>query len=365
VNVAQPPRRLGAYDIVAKIAGGGMATIYLGRQRDPSGLQHVAAIKVIKQELAEQDEFVQMFMDEAKILSLLHHPNVSSALEHGVTDNQRFIVMELLLGRTLLDVWQACSNRELPFDLDLAAWIGGRVAYGLHHAHELYDEAGQPLALIHRDVTPSNVFLTYDGEVKLFDFGLAKTQGRRHATRAGVVKGKVSYFSPEQVDMLPLDRRSDIYTLGVTLWELTTMSRLFQRDTDLEAVFAIRAGLVPDPREIIDGYPDELWRIVAKALHHDRDARYSTADELADDLDRFVAAGADPADSPMPQRIVDLLVDLFPGERERQAGWLTQTSALGRSAAGPTMPPPAPILPMPEGGPESVRPPRPPALPRG
>jgi serine/threonine-protein kinase len=360
VPEAQRPARLGAYDIVAKIAGGGMATIYLGRERDPGGHGHVAAIKVIKQELAQQDEFVQMFMDEAKILSLLNHPNLTSALQYGVTGNQRFIAMELLLGRTVLDAWQACSARELSFGLDLSAWIGARVADGLHYAHELRDETGQLIQLIHRDVTPSNIFLTYEGEVKLFDFGLAKAKGRRHATKAGVVKGKVSYFAPEQIEMLPLDRRSDIYTLGVTLWELTTMTRLFQRETDVDAVFAIRAGLVPDPREIVDGYPDELWRIIGKALDMDRDKRYSTADDLARDLDRFVQSFGGLASSRMPDRIRELLGDLFPGERERQAAWLRATSASGSRASGVTVSPPAPMLPMPAVGPESMPPaPRP------
>jgi eukaryotic-like serine/threonine-protein kinase len=361
VTVPQRPKRLGAYDVLAKIAAGGMATIYLGREHDPNGLQHVAAIKVIKQELAEQEEFVHMFMDEAKILSLLDHPNVSSALAHGVTDNQRFIVMDLLLGRTVLDTWRVAADRGISFDLDMAAWIGGRVAHGLHHAHELRDETGQPIHLIHRDVTPSNIFLTYGGEVKLFDFGLAKAKGRRHATKSGVVKGKVSYFSPEQIEMLPLDRRSDVYTLGVTLWELTTMTRLFHRDTDLEAVFAIRSGLVPDARQIVDGYPDELWNIVAKALRQDRDGRYATAEELAHDLDRFVEACGATGPKRMPERIGDVLDDLFPGERERQAGWLRQTAAQGRSVSGATMPPPAPMLPMPNEAPESLRPP---SLPR-
>jgi serine/threonine protein kinase len=260
VNLPEGPKRLGAYDIVAKIGGGGMATIYLGRASEGEETEHVAAIKVIKQELASQEAFIQMFLDEAHILARLDHPNVSSALEYGSTGNQHFIAMELLLGRTVKEAWDAAVARGSSFGFDLPAWICARVARGLHHAHELCDESGQPLRLIHRDVTPSNIFLTYGNEVKLFDFGLAKAKGSRHATKAGIVKGKVAYLSPEQIKLLPLDRRSDIYTLGVTLWELTTMSRLFQYDTDGEVVSAIRAGLVPDAREFVPHIPASSGR---------------------------------------------------------------------------------------------------------
>jgi eukaryotic-like serine/threonine-protein kinase len=365
VKIQDGHKRLGAYEVLAKIATGGMATIYLARERDAGELQHIAAIKVIRDELAHLEDYVQMFGDEAKVLSLLSHPNIASAIEQGVEGNERYIVMDLLLGRTVLDVWNACSTRGIAIDLDLAAWICARVACGLHHAHEVRDEAGQSLHLIHRDVTPSNVFLTYDGDVKLFDFGLAKSRGKRHATKAGVVKGKVSYFSPEQVELVPLDRRSDIYTLGVTLWELTTMSRLFQRESDMDAIAAIRAGLVPDAREVVEEYPDELWQVVKRALAHDRDARYPTAEELARDLDRFVESGRLLPAKVMRERIGALLDDLFPGERERQDGWLQSTSIRGgKSIHPPTLPPPAPMLPMPaeagESGSSQSRPPPPP-----
>jgi serine/threonine-protein kinase len=340
-------QRLGAYEIVATIARGGMATVYLGRAPDGSA----AALKVIKPELEAQDDFVQMFMDEAQILSQLYHPNLTVCLEHGVSEDRRFIAMELLLGRTVLDAWQASTERGSRFGFDLTAYIGARVAHGLHHAHELHDAGGQPMNLIHRDVTPSNIFLTYDGGVKLFDFGLAKARGKRHATKAGIVKGKVAYFAPEQIELLPLDRRSDVYTLGVTLWELSTMRRLFLRDTDMDTLLAIRAGMIPDPRDVVPGYPDALWTILQRALHHDRANRYATAEELARDLERFLAPRVS---VPMPDQIGALLDDLFPGERARQEGWRRQTSSLRESDPPVTMPPPS-MLPMALGGPESRR----------
>lgn len=202
-----------------------MATVYMGRAKDESGKERVAAIKVIRHEMTRNENVVQMFIDEATLLARLSHPNISRTLEHGVTGDRHFIAMELLIGRTLFDVWEALVARKLSLRLDVAAWICARVAHALHYAHELTDERGTPLDVIHRDVNPSNIFLTYDGDVKLFDFGLAKTVGRRAKSAEGIVKGKLPYLAPEQVMQFPYDRRADIFMLGTTLWELVTMRR--------------------------------------------------------------------------------------------------------------------------------------------
>jgi eukaryotic-like serine/threonine-protein kinase len=356
-------KRLGAYEVIAQIGAGGMATVYLGRVRDDAGEERVAAIKVVKQELAGQDEFVQMFLDEAHILSLLHHPNLSAALEYGTSGDRHFIAMEFLMGRTVKEVWDAAVAQGSSLGFDLPAWICARVADGLFYAHGLCDGGGNPLHLIHRDVNPGNIFLTYGNEVKLFDFGLAKAKGKRHTTRAGVIKGKVSYLSPEQIEMLPLDGRSDIYALGVALWELTTMRRLFQASTDLEVVAAIRAGRVPDARELAPNYPDRLWSIVSKALQRDRADRYATAKELADDLDRFVLERR-PGAGWMQGRLAALLDDLFLGERKRQDGWLPRTTSHPAAGGLPMVQPPAPMMPLhPSALDGSPRPPRPPKVP--
>jgi eukaryotic-like serine/threonine-protein kinase len=334
------PLRLGPYEVSAKIAGGGMATVFLGRATGPGGEARVAAVKAIKTELSQQEQFVHMFLDEAKILSRLEHPNVARTLEFGIAEEQHFIAMELLLGRTLLDVWDACVERSLPLRLDLAAWICARVAEGLHYAHELCDEDGTWLHVVHRDVNPSNIFLTFEGEVKLFDFGLARARGRRHKTEAGIVKGKVAYLAPEQLDQLPVDRRSDVFTLGTTLWEMTTMRRLFKRDHDLATVLAIKEGKVADPRALVAGYPEALWTIVQRALAKDRDARYQRASDLAHDLDTFV--GSQPAGT-FQRLIGQLLDDLFQGDRERQMAWLETTQTLSPRSAKATIAPPAPL----------------------
>jgi serine/threonine protein kinase len=329
------PKRLGHYDIVAKIGGGGMATIYLGR-----GEGRVVAVKVLRPELASSKNTVDMFLDESKILSLLSHENITRTFEYGHEGAFHFIAMELLLGRTLVDVWDACVARKLALRLDLSAWIAARVAHGLAHAHALTDERGASRHVIHRDVNPSNVFLTYDGRVKLFDFGLAKALGRRAESSAGIVKGKLPYLSPEQILQLEIDHRADVFMLGTTLWEMTTMRRLFKRDDDVETVKAVRGGPIPDARKLVPNYPGELWRIVSKALQRNRDNRYASAADFAKDLDAFVASIApqDPASLVAP-----ILESLFPGDRKRQMGWLKTTSALPGGAAGATIPPPAPL----------------------
>jgi serine/threonine-protein kinase len=327
---------------VVKIAGGGMATVYLGRAREPSGAVRLAAVKVIRHELRRERRFVQMFLDEAKMLSRLAHPNIAATYEYGTDDEQHFIAMELLVGRTLADVWNACKERKVALRVDHAAWIAARVADALHHAHELTDEGGAPLNVIHRDVNPSNVFLTFDGEVKLFDFGLAKSTQGRDQSSSGIVKGKLPYLSPEQVNQLALDRRSDIYMLGTTLWEMTTMRRLFQRDDDAATIMAVRAGLVPDPRATVRTYPEELWRIVRRALRRDRDERYATAAELAAELDAFVASKGEQEDMLLLGGAI--LDALFPGEREKRALWLKGANVQRREPPRTTMPPPATVV---------------------
>ena len=193
------PTRLGRYEVRAKIADGGMATIYLGRvEAEGDRAAAMVALKVIKDEYCLNREFVNMFLDEAKIVSNLAHPNVVRLYELGSEGNRLFIAMELLAGQSLWSVWEACRERRIRLRYDLVAWIGARVAEGLHHAHELKDKTGAPLNIVHRDVNASNVFITYDGQVKIIDFGLAKATNRLSRTAAGIVKGKLAYMSPEQ-----------------------------------------------------------------------------------------------------------------------------------------------------------------------
>jgi serine/threonine-protein kinase len=336
VSVPDHPYSLGKYEVVAKIARGGMANIYLGRDDQ----DRVTALKVIRRDLRHDEQYVKMFLDEARILSFLSHPNICKTYDFGLDEGHYFIAMELLLGRTLLDVWQACKASGLTLRADMCAWIGSRAAMALHHAHRAQDERGKPLGLVHRDVNPGNIFLTHDGEVKLFDFGLAKATGRRTQSLAGIAKGKVAYLAPEQVMQEPVDQRADIFSLGATLWEATTMRRLFKRRDDVETLHATRAALVPDPRARNADYPDALWQILKRALDRDPALRHPTGADLSRELVAFIPS-RDRAK--MPELIAQVIESLFEGERERQLEWLDHVGSLVTTPAKRTMRPPAPV----------------------
>ncbi len=202
----------------------------------------------------------------------------------------------------------------------------------------LVDDAGAPLNVIHRDVDPTNIFLTHTGDVKLIDFGLARARIRVSKSAEGIVKGKIPYLAPEQAHGHPIDRRIDIYALGTTLWEMATMKRLFKRDTDIATLKAIREAHVPDPREEDPDFPEALWKIIDRALKRDRDERYATAEDMRRDLDTFARATA-----PHAQKIATLVERLFPGGEARQARWLRAAAAVRITESTDTMAPPAPV----------------------
>jgi serine/threonine-protein kinase len=335
-QITKPPKRLGRFEVGSKIGGGGMATVYVGRDVREDGSEEVVALKVIRDELAHDEQFGAMFVDEAKILSRLSHPNVIQTLEYGIEGVHKFIAMELLSGRTAADVFDVLVGEKEEFDLGVAAWICARVAEGVHSAHELVDEQGTPLSVIHRDVNPTNIFLTHGGEVKLIDFGLARARVRVSKSAEGIVKGKIPYLAPEQVQGKPIDRRIDLYALGTTLWELSTMKRLFKRETDIETLKAIRAAHVPDPREEDPDFPEALWKIIHRALQPSPDDRYQTAEELRTDLDAFARVSA-----PHMPHVAALISRLFPGGEARQAKWLRDAAHVHIGVG--TLAPPAPV----------------------
>ncbi len=332
-----PPRQLGKYEVGAKIGGGGMATVYIGRADRDDGTEEHVALKVIRDELANDERFKSMFIDEAKILAQLSHPNIIRTLEYGVTGHHRFIAMELLSGRTYSDIWEVLATKGDRMPVWLAAWVCARTAEGLHSAHELVDKDGQSLHVIHRDVNPGNIFLTHGGEVKLIDFGLAKARVRLSKSEDGIVKGKIPYLAPEQAHGRPIDRRIDVYALGATLWESVTMKRLFKRDTDVDTLRAICDAKVPDVRTLVPDFPQDLWYIIEKSLRVDRDARYETADEFRKELDEFIGGRA----PEMKEELASLLTRLFPGQEALQAKW--EAAATSHRVPQFTMPPPAPV----------------------
>jgi serine/threonine protein kinase len=320
-----------------------MASVFLGRAKSEDGdetPEKVVALKLVRQEFAEKAEFNDMFLDEAKILAQLAHPNIIETLEIGVTEGHRFIAMELLLGRTLADVWETRALAKQAMPIHLACWSVARVAEALHYAHDFSDLQGRPLHIIHRDVNPSNIFVTYDGKVKLIDFGLVKAIGRVAKSAEGVVKGKVPYLSPEQITEASIDRRSDIYTLGITLWEMTTGMRLFKRESDAATIRAIQKAEVPDPRRDNPSYPDALWTIVQKALAVRREDRYADAGDFAKALNEFLA---ERKATDLEPKLAKFMTETFPGEQDRQHAWLAKATTKERSSPNVTIPPPIPL----------------------
>jgi serine/threonine-protein kinase len=326
----------GRYEICGKLAEGGMATIYLGHLRGPRGFARTVALKMLRPECAHDPNFIDMFIDEANLVAKLAHPNIVQIYELGEESGQLFIAMEMLFGESLATIWAECQRRNARLRGDLVAWIGARVAEGLHHAHELCDSDGTPQNLVHRDVNPANVFVTYDGHVKLLDFGLVKAVRKVSQTQMGVVKGKLAYLSPEQLAGVPIDRRSDIFSLAATLYELSTDQRLFKRDADEETIEAVRAALVPDPTASVPDYPSLLWLVLRRALAREPAERYGTAQELARDLDGVARAQGSIIQT---ASLAEVMGELFGKERAREISLLRagspRTESAGASTASP------------------------------
>jgi serine/threonine-protein kinase len=279
---------LGRYRVVDEIGVGGMASVHLARMDGPGGFQKWVAIKRIHPHLVEDDQFVDMFLDEARIAAGINHANVAQVFDLGKDENTYWIAMEYLHGEPLREVMRRAEDRRAVVTPELASRICSDAAEGLHAAHELRNKNNQLLGLVHRDVTPHNLFLTYDGYTKVVDFGIAKVADRLSSTRAGTLKGKLAYMSPEQVRGAEVDRTTDIFALGVVLWELTTSQRLFRMDTDLDTLEKVQACVVPPPSSIVPDYPVELESVVMKALAKRKQDRFQTAREFSRALQNFL-----------------------------------------------------------------------------
>ncbi len=344
-ETARPPsdrpsgRRLGGYELRAKIADGGMAEVHVARRVAGPRAGEVVAIKTIRDPFARNREFVTMFLDEAKIVSRLRHPNIVRYHELGTEDEQVFLAMELLFGQSLWSMWDACRARNVRLRYDMIAWIGARVADGLHYAHELVDERGVPLDIVHRDVNATNIFVTYEGEVKVIDFGLAKAANRASKTAAGVIKGKVAYMSPEQAVGAPIDRRTDVFALGTTLWELACDRRLFKCSDEVDTLRRVHAAEVPDATRVVDGFPPALWRVLQRALARDPGQRYRTAADLGRDLEPLaVGETGRRCDA---RSVAKAMRELFADDQTRQIAWVEDVSGPepSRRLGAPMKPP--------------------------
>ncbi|HEY5927481.1 MAG TPA: serine/threonine-protein kinase [Kofleriaceae bacterium] len=280
VSAARLPPRIGRHAVIGYLADGGMAEIFLGKE--PDGRPVV--IKRILPHLARQQNFVSMFIDEARIGSQVKHPNVVEIYELGQVGGDLFMVMEYLAGESVSGLLRRMELRKDRLHIALGAYVIAEAAAGLHAAHDLRDAAGNTLGIVHRDISPSNLFVTYSGDVKVLDFGIATAADRISRTATGHVKGKFSYMSPEQCMGMPLDPRSDLWSLGVVLYELTTQRRLFKLPNELLVLKAVTQDPIPRPRREQPQFPQFMEQIVMKALQREPTRRHGSAAELRDEL---------------------------------------------------------------------------------
>lgn len=279
---AMEPRRFGPYLLVREIAAGGMATVFEAVREGDGGFRRKVAIKRIHPHLARDRAFADMFLDEARIAARIAHPNVCQVLDYGRHQGESFLAMELLDGRTLSQLLAALVRRspESLAHVPLVLGILAECAEGLHAAHELRDDRGMPLDVVHRDVSPQNLFVTMDGEVKVVDFGVASARDKNHRTETNEIKGKLAYMSPEQAAGR-VDRRADVWALGVVLWEALTLRRLFRRGTQPETLAAVERDPIPLPSSVREGLAASLDHIVMSALERDPARRTPDARTLA------------------------------------------------------------------------------------
>jgi serine/threonine protein kinase len=285
--VLAPGARLGKYELLRRLAVGGMAEIFLARAVGIEGFEKLVVLKSILGTHAADEQFVRMFLDEARLAATFHHPNVAQVFDIGRGGEQHFFTMEYVEGQDLRQILAAARQRPegLPLEHAIAIVIGASA--GLHYAHERTGPDGAPLGIVHRDVSPSNVLVSYDGCVKVVDFGIANAATHKASTRTGFIKGKVSCMSPEQCRGETLDRRSDVFALGILLYELTAGKRPFEGENDYAILHQIVDKDVVPPSAHRPGYPPSLEAIVMRALERNRDERYATAQELQIDLETF------------------------------------------------------------------------------
>src|SRR3954464_500296 len=282
------PVPFGKYYLLERINVGGMAEVFKAKTFGVEGFERLLAVKRILSNIAEDEEFITMFIDEAKIAVQLQHANIAQIFDLGKVDDAYFIALEYVHGKDLRGIFDLLQKSESAMPMPQACFIVMQLCEGLDYAHNKRDAQGRELNLVHRDVSPQNVLIGYEGEIKLVDFGIAKAAGKASKTQAGILKGKFGYMSPEQVRGLPVDRRSDIFSLGIVLYELLTGERLFTGESDFSTLEKVRNVEILPPSSYNRRIGEELERIVMKALAKDVDDRYQNAIDLHDDLQAFM-----------------------------------------------------------------------------
>ncbi len=283
---SEADRHLDRFELIAEIASGGMATVYLGRLSGAGGFQRFVAIKRLHPHLANDEEFVQMFLDEARLAARLHHPNVVPILEIGQSPQGYYLVMEYVEGDTLARILarSAQAGRMLPPKVSMRVCID--TISGLHVAHEMKDDDQQPLNIVHRDVSPQNILIGMDGSARITDFGVARAATRLSTTRTGQLKGKLAYMAPEQARGADVDRRADIFAMGIVIWECLAQKRLFKGEGEADTLNRVLYEPIPSCKQANPDVPAALEAVVMRALERDRDKRYDTASDLGDALEK-------------------------------------------------------------------------------
>ncbi len=287
-------QRFGKYVLLDRINVGGMAEVFRGKQFGVEGFSRLVALKRILPNIAKEEEFIEMFVDEAKLTVQLQHANIVQTYDLGLIDERYFIAMEYVSGTDLRTVWDRARRRNRLLPIAMSCYLVMKCCEGLDYAHRKKDEAARELGLVHRDVSPQNLLVSYEGEVKLVDFGIALVRQKVSKSQAGVLKGKFGYMSPEQVRGHELDQRSDLFACGTMLWELLVGDRLFLGESDFSTLEKVRNVEMVPPTHFNKSLSPQIERIVMKALAKNRDDRYRYASEMAEDLQRFLFTSNQP-----------------------------------------------------------------------
>jgi len=277
--------RLDRFELITELASGGMATVYLARLSGVAGFQRLVAIKRLHPHLAREPEFIEMFLDEARLAARIHHPNVVPIQEVGESDSGYYLVMDYVEGDTFARVLARASQSKATVPHGVTIRVLLDVLAGLHAAHQLVDDHGQPLEIVHRDVSPQNILVGADGVARLVDFGVARAASRLSTTRSGQLKGKLAYMAPEQARGKGVDRRADLFSCGIVLWEALALKRLFKGDGEAETLNRVLYDEIAPPSSVRDDVPKALEDVCMKALQRDIDQRYATAQDFADALE--------------------------------------------------------------------------------
>ena len=305
----------GKYVLLERVSVGGMAEVFKAKAFGVEGFEKILAIKRILPSMAEDADFIEMFIDEAKICGQLNHANICQIYELGRVSDSHFIAMEFVWGKDVLQMQNRFRKLRMKMKPEMAAYIACKICEGLDYAHKKKDANGKPLGIIHRDISPQNILVSYEGELKVIDFGIAKAASRSSKTQAGVLKGKFGYMSPEQVRGLPLDRRSDLFAIGTILYELLTAERLFYGESDFETLEKVRNVEVALPSSVNPAVPKALEKIIMRALAKDVEGRYQWASEMAEELNGFLLSH-DPAFS--AQNLSQWMREQFAVEMRRE-----------------------------------------------